>query len=244
VKVVVTQPNFLPWLGYLAQMEGCDIFISLDSVQFSRREWQNRNRIISRNGKIDNLSVNVKKGSQKDSILDTIIADNYCSTDLRSKISSYYYGAAYASDGGELTHGLYSSHHRPGVSLADANFNQLSDICRLMGLSIAMERASLLEKGLNWETPTERILAICKLVGATIYLSSVGARNYMKGELYKFFDAGIDVQWQEFNHFSYIDEKNFVSHLSCVDFLHHKPLHDMLPYIRACNRFVSEQSFL
>ena len=244
MKVVITQPNFLPWLGYLAQMASCDIFISLDSVQYSRREWQNRNRIISRDGKIDTLSVNIKKGNQKNSILETRIADNFSHADLCSKISNYYYETAYAYEGGEISHCLYSTYHRSGESLADANFSQLSDIARLMGLTIEMDRTSLLEKRLQWNSPTERILNICKLVGATTYLSSIGARTYMEKELHKFYDAGIGVQWQQFNHSDYIDGENFVSHLSCIDYLHHKPLRDMLPYVLSCNRFVDEQSFI
>jgi hypothetical protein len=244
VRVLITQPNFVPWLGYLAQMASCDIFISLDSVQYSRREWQNRNRIISRHGKIDHISVSIKKGSQKNSLQETTISDNFSAADLCAKTSNYYRGTTNADAGGEIAHYLYSSHHLPGVSLANANFAQLFDISKLMGLTIAMEKASILEQRLRWESPTERILNICKLVGATTYLSSIGARTYMKKELYKFFEAGIDIQWQQFDHFDYVDDKNFVSHLSCIDYLHHKRLCEMLPYVLSCNKFVSEQDLV
>lgn len=243
MKVVITQPTFLPWLGYLAQMASCDVFICLDNVQFNRRSWQHRNRIVSRDGKINYLSVNIKKGSPYSSILETYIAANYNFVDLDAKVANYYHGCPYAREGLELSHELYTSYHQPGISLADANVNHLIHISKLMGLSTIIERASMLENRLKWETPTERLLAICKLVGASTYLSSVGARTYMQKELFKFSDAGIDVQWQQFDHSCYINKGNFVSHLSCVDFFHHQSAQDLLPYILSCNRFISEQNF-
>jgi hypothetical protein len=243
MKVVITQPNFLPWLGYLAQMASCDVFVCLDSVQFTRREWQNRNRIVSRQGKVDFLTVNVRKGPRHSTILDTFIAADYQPRDLQAQIAAYYHGCPRAREGGELCYSLYAAYHLPGASLADANEDHLIHLGRLMDLSTRVERASILEEGLQWTTPTERLLAICQSLGATTYLSSPGARPYMESELHKFAAAGIDVQWQEFAHTPYVDGRPFVTHLSCVDFLHHRPVDELLPYVLACNRFVAEADF-
>ena len=48
----IMQPTYLPWAGYLAMIEKVDIFVFLDSVQFARRSWQQRNRIKSANGEL------------------------------------------------------------------------------------------------------------------------------------------------------------------------------------------------
>ena len=230
-------------LGYLAQMASCDIFVCLDSVQFARRSWQSRNRIVSRIGKVEYLSVSVKKVSRTNAINHTAIADDYDARSLRQLISSYYRGCPESEAGSTHCEPLYAAYHRPGVSLAWANIEQLRAIAKLIGLRTKIVCSSELECGLIWDTPTERLLAICKSLGATEYLSSVGSRPYMLNELQKFKDVGIDVYWQQFEHVSYVDQTPFLSHLSCVDFLHHRPIGTLLPYLLNCNKFVSEAEY-
>jgi hypothetical protein len=243
LKVVITQPNFLPWLGYLAQIVSSDVFVVLDSVQFARREWQNRNRIISRQGKIDFLTANVKRSRRFTNILDTQIAEEYSPKKVGEKIAAFYNRCPRKKAGGEVCQPFYTEFHRTGRSLADANADQLAHLGQLMGVSTRFERATELEPCLRWETPTERLVAICRSLGATTYISSPSARGYMEDELHKFFDAGIEVLWQQFTHVPYIDSERFVSHLSCVDFLHHRPEDELLPYLWECNRLVAESDW-
>lgn len=244
LNIVITQPNFLPWLGYLAQMASCDVFVCLDSVQFNRREWQNRNKIVSRQGKVEYLTVNVSKGARHKPILETKISPDYQPSKLEARIAAYYSGCPRAQEGRKLCKPLYAEYHRPGASLGNANVDHLVHIGELMGLSTRIERASVLESGLYWTTATERLLAICQSLGATTYLSSPGARTYMESELHKFADAGIEVRWHEFHHIPYVDDGPFVSHLSLVDFLHHQPASELLPYVLPCSRFVAEIDLL
>ena len=44
-RVVVLQPSYLPWIGYFEQIARADKFVFLDNVQFTRRDWRNRNKI-------------------------------------------------------------------------------------------------------------------------------------------------------------------------------------------------------
>ena len=44
-KIAIMQPTFLPWLGYFSLIKKVDKFIFLDSVQFNKRSWQQRNKI-------------------------------------------------------------------------------------------------------------------------------------------------------------------------------------------------------
>ena len=48
--VAVHQPQYLPWLGYFDKMDRADVFVLLDTVQFKKNEWQNRNRIKTASG--------------------------------------------------------------------------------------------------------------------------------------------------------------------------------------------------
>jgi hypothetical protein len=47
MKIAILQPSYLPWIGYFDQMVRVDKFVFLDDVQFTRRDWRNRNRKIA-----------------------------------------------------------------------------------------------------------------------------------------------------------------------------------------------------
>src|SRR5881396_3000859 len=50
MKVAIHQPHYLPWLGYVAKWAAADLFVFLDTVQYEKNGWQNRNRIKTRDG--------------------------------------------------------------------------------------------------------------------------------------------------------------------------------------------------
>ena len=50
MKVAIMQPTYLPWSGYFGLLNSVDLFVYLDSVQFDKRSWQQRNQIKSVNG--------------------------------------------------------------------------------------------------------------------------------------------------------------------------------------------------
>src|SRR5947209_18898528 len=50
MKVAIHQPHYLPWLGYVAKWAAADLFVFLDTVQYEKNGWQNRNRIKTAEG--------------------------------------------------------------------------------------------------------------------------------------------------------------------------------------------------
>lgn len=242
MKVVVTQPNFLPWLGYFHQLHYADVFVVLDNVQFSRREWQNRNRIIDRKGIVKYVTVPIKKAPQKTLIKDIRISQSFEFSSLKSIILSSYNGLP----GAEYVDILLKSSFIEFENkidenlLSDFNLKFIQQIVDEAGIQVQTILSSKL--GLDSEslTATERILNICLKLGATSYLSSCGAKDYMSSELYKFNKAGIKVLWQSFEHRPYLSHshnKPFVSHLSIVDFLSHCSIVSLSDYLNKCGSF-------
>ena len=45
MRVAISQPTYLPWLGYFDLIDQVDVFVLLDDVQFEKQSWQQRNRI-------------------------------------------------------------------------------------------------------------------------------------------------------------------------------------------------------
>ena len=47
MKIAISQPTYLPWQGYFALIEYVDEFIFLENIQFNKRSWQQRNKILN-----------------------------------------------------------------------------------------------------------------------------------------------------------------------------------------------------
>lgn len=44
-KIAISQSNYIPWKGYFDMIAAVDEFILYDDVQYTRRDWRNRNLI-------------------------------------------------------------------------------------------------------------------------------------------------------------------------------------------------------
>ena len=68
--VTIHQPEHMPWTGFFHKMMIADHYVILDSVQYEKDYFQNRNKVIDRNGSVDFISVPVliSNGRWKDPI--------------------------------------------------------------------------------------------------------------------------------------------------------------------------------
>src|SRR5215204_4466106 len=74
-KVAIVQSNYIPWKGYFDLINLVDEFILFDDMQYTRRDWRNRNIIKTSAGpKWLTIPVAVK-GNYFQSIQDTTISD-------------------------------------------------------------------------------------------------------------------------------------------------------------------------
>ena len=48
-KIAISQSNYIPWRGYFDLINSVDEFVFFDEVQYTRRDWRNRNKIIINN---------------------------------------------------------------------------------------------------------------------------------------------------------------------------------------------------
>ena len=71
--IAIMQPTYLPWLGYFDLIDRSDILVFLDSVQFDKRSWQQRNRIKTPNGELMLTVPVLTKGKFDQKICDVMI---------------------------------------------------------------------------------------------------------------------------------------------------------------------------
>jgi len=191
MKVAIHQPQFLPWLGYLDKIDRADLFVLLDSVQFKKNEWQNRNRIRTAQGS-QWLTVPVRHNFGQP-IKDVRISQT---TDWRAKhLKSLEMHYAQAAHREPALAGLHALYRQSWDRLTDLNVAVLQWLLGEFGIKTPLRLSSDMRLP---EDPTERLIEICRTVGATSYLAGAGARDYM--DFKKFEAAGISVEMQDFRH--------------------------------------------
>ena len=197
----IHQPNYLPALSFFQKMRSCDIFILLDNAQFTRNSFINRNRIQTPNGPLW-LTVPVQNNGRFGQRIRDVEIDN--SQDWERK----HWGSItqnYQKTKGFTPHAapLEAIYSTKWTKLLELNLTLISYIRSNLGISPRLRVAS--ELAVNGQN-TQRLIDLCKKVGADTYLSGSGGRNYQDEQLFK--ESGIKLTFQEgkFSNLSAIDD--------------------------------------
>ena len=210
--VAVHQPQYLPWIGYFHKMSRANVFCYLDNVQYKKNEWQNRNRIKTAQGW---QWLTVPVGYRFPQKINDVPINN--SVDWRRKhlqaIRTNYRRAAFFGDYIRFFEELWAANWE---RLSDLNVFVIERLREFLGLdACAVVRASQMDLR---DDPTDRLIDICRVLGADTYLAGAGGTAYMDPE--RFAQSGLKVEVQEFRHPQYSQLFNgFESHLSVVDLL-------------------------
>lgn len=194
-------------------MQYVDIFIFLDSVQFAKRSWQQRNQIKTPQG-AQWLTVPVaSKGKRGQLISETQLdySTNFVITH-RKTIESNYAKAPWFKDFEPL---LWSRLEGQQL-LGDLNIGIIEQCRNLLGINTSVLRSSLMQGG---GAKADLLASLCKEVGATEYISVPGSKNYLD-ESSAFEDIGVPVRYFNYRHPEYPQLfGNFLSHMSVIDML-------------------------
>ena len=210
--VAVHQPQYLPWLGYFDKIRSADVFCYLNDVQYKKNEWQNRNRIKTAQG-WQWVTVPVRyRFPQK---INEVYINNgveWRKKHLQAMITNYNRAPYFKQVVGILE----DAFSKDWEFISDLNVYLIESLKSLLNLEAKRSvRSSDLELR---EEPTDRLIDICKALGADAYLAGQGGIEYMDME--RFEKSGLAVIVQEFKHPVYPQLfEEFKSHLSIVDLL-------------------------
>jgi len=215
MRVMVTQPIFLGWIGHFAQIDSADLFLSLDDAQLERTSrkdspWQTANKIKGANGPIWLRVPTIRVKGQK--INETRI--NYETEWVKKHIESLRQSYAKVRYSGEALEIVGAHLNAKPEILADLTCNLTVDLARALGITTEMRRTS--ELGIDGKR-TDRLRAILREVGATEYIANPGSKAYM-GETP---DLGCKVTWfDDYTHPVYPQMRgDFIPYMSIVDLM-------------------------
>ncbi len=211
MRVAIHQPQFLPWLGYLDKIDRVDLFVLLDSVQFKKNEWQNRNRIRTAQGWQWVTVPVLHRFGQRIAEVRINQTSRWQDRHLRA-LAIHYAKAPYRERYWDELCALY---RQPWERLVDLNLAVVRWLLRVFGITTPIRLAS--EWSLR-EEPTDRLIDICRAVGATQYLCGPGADAYL--DRARFEASGIELEMQRFRHPIYRQcYEPFIPSLSAIDLL-------------------------
>jgi hypothetical protein len=197
--VAIVQSNYIPWKGYFDLIARADEFILLDDVQYTRRDWRNRNRIKTARG-LEWLTIPVEvKGKYQQAIRDTVVSDVSWPERHWRTISQHYARApffgAYRERFEELYRGTAERY------LSEVNYRFLTAICAVLGIGTPLRWSSEYELA---NEKTDRLVSLCRQAAANIYLTGPAAKSYLNEA--RFHEHGIDVAYMDYSGYPDYDQ--------------------------------------
>lgn len=215
-KVVITQSNYIPWKGFFDAMRLADEFVLYDDMQYTKRDWRNRNRIKTPQG-VQWLTIPVEvKGKFNQKINETLVSDMNWATSHWKSLSLNYSKAPYFGEMKDFLEHLYMN--VPSKNLSEINAWFLIEIGKWMGIEpkISFSSDYKLE-----EERTDRLVGICNQIGATDYYTGPAAKGYMDES--KFDERNIGLHYFDYSGYPQYDQlyEPFDHAVSILDLLVH-----------------------
>jgi len=195
MRVGVVQSSFIPWRGYFDFIDNVDLFVFYDDIQYTDRDWRNRNKIKTQKG-LDWLSVSVKYQKRSQLICETQI-DNKTQWALKqiNKWKNEYRTAPYLDDVMYLLSDIDDCKEQ---TISSLNIKLIKRICKYLGIVTPMISSEELELTGN---KTDRLINLMQQVKGNIYLSGPSADDYLDKELFK--KAGVSLEYKSYEYPQY-----------------------------------------
>ncbi len=210
--ITIHQPQYLPWIPYFHKVLQSDIFVLLDDVQFQKNGVQNRNQIKTPQGVLW-LTIPVKQ-SFGQRINEVDIANKNVFGKHKKTLELNYSKSPFYSEIMNLLTPIFDKDFGKLVEINNEIIIELLSYLEFRGEIILSSQLNINLEG------SERILEICKSLGASMYISGSGGKDYLNLE--SFGEANIEVIFQDYKSFEYPQlyaQAGFVKDLSVIDLL-------------------------
>lgn len=215
MKVAIMQPYIFPYLGYFQLINAVDKFVFYDDVNFIKRGWINRNQILV-NNQAKLFSIPLIKASQNKLIKEVEVAYNEkWLKQFYSTLEFNYKKAPFFDEIYPLI--KYVLNIKP-KTIADLTIESILQISNHLSLSTVFERSSDKYSATKGMEKADRLIEICKLNKADVYINPAGGKELYHKIYFK--ERGVQLNFINNHLFEYSQFKNpFVPGLSIIDVL-------------------------
>jgi hypothetical protein len=211
MRVAVMQPYLFPYIGYFQLIASVDLFIIYDNIKYTKKGWINRNRFL-RNGADVVFTVPLCKDSDFLDVKDRAVAGDFDRAKLMNQLREAYWRAPQFKEAFPV---IERSIMSPRENLFEYIHDSVVEVCSYLGIGTRIVASSsiAIDPLLKAE---ERVLALCKAVGASGYVNAIGGQKlYSRGE----FEAqGVELKFLKSHAITYPQFGDpFVPWLSIID---------------------------
>lgn len=211
-KVAIVQSNYIPWRGYFDLIAAVDEFILYDDVQFTSRDWRNRNMIKTPTGS-QWISVPVGQNIHR-RIRDVVLLEKKWQKKHWRSIEINYCRAPYFNEVSEWLESLYMTQTYNYLSVL--NRQLIESICKYLDIRTVISN--------SWDYTlhggrTERLVNLCVQAKGTEYITGPAAKNYIDEKV--FADRGIKLTWLDYSGYQVYPQLwgEFIPRITILDLL-------------------------
>lgn len=214
-KVAIMQPYFLPYIGYFQLINSVDLFVIYDQIEYTKKGWINRNRILF-NGEPLMITLSIKKGSDYANVNQRYLSDTWLKDrgKILSKIEIAYRKAPFYRDVLPLIIKIFEHKNK---NLFGFIYHSILEICNYLDIQTELKVSSSIEYD-NSLKGQDKVIDLCEKTLATSYYNPVGGMNlYNKTDFRR---KNIELNFLEVHEFEYNQmSKDFAPNLSIIDVL-------------------------
>lgn len=194
-KVAIIQSNYIPWKGYFDIINSVDEFVLYDDVQYTRRDWRNRNKIKTVSGtRWLTIPVSVS-GKYFQLIKDTEVFEKGWGLNHFEILRQSYSSAKYWNENADWLKSLYEDAEKL-THLSHINKLFIDAICKQLQINTRISFSSQYELSPG---RSEKLFSVCKALDANVYVSGPAAKNYLDESIFN--EQGMQVEWFDYGEY-------------------------------------------
>lgn len=229
-KGTILQPTYIPWLGYFEMIDATDKFIVYDDVQFVRKSWHHRNKILGSSGEIM-LSVPCKKAHRETKINEIEISYDHgnpiekhlCSIELS------YCNSPFFEECMPIVEKLFEPRYN---SLLELNMAIIKKVCNQLKITTSIYLSSELRGEERTGDKSADVVELCKKADIDYLYDANGAKEFLNKDVFR--DNNIEIVFQKYKceQYNQMWGKEFRAYLSIFDLIFNIGFEKSLEVIR------------
>lgn len=216
MKIGIMQPYFLPYIGYFQLMHSVDAFVVYDNIQFTKKGWIQRNRILV-NGSDTLITLPLKKDSDYLNINERFLGENFDIEKLKiiRKIEGAYKKAPFFDDVFPIIKTIVNY---DDTNLFNYIFNSIKILNKYLGIEVKLIKSTDLNLDIQEFKGQEKVIKICKALDTQVYINAIGGVELYNKQA--FANEGIELKFIKSGIINYKQFKSdFIPWLSIIDVL-------------------------
>lgn len=213
MKLGIMQPYFFPYIGYFQLMSAVDEFIVYDNIEFTKKGWINRNRILV-NGQEAWITLPLKKDSDYLDVKDRYLTDRWFKErpKMLNRIKESYRKAPQFDCVCPI---IENSLFFDDFNLFNYLLNSLVQVKEYLEIQTSFTISSTIPIDHTLKAE-KKVIALCRASHADTYVNPIGGIQLYSKDRFK--TEGIDLCFLKANDFEYPQFNNtFIPWLSIID---------------------------